>query len=173
MFLIFAIGIQMAAKIYVQRQYHFFGRFQMHNEDVPELTTSGRGNRRRSTSVACDICSKDLCSKYFLKIHKRNAHGIHDPTLSSNGSNEQGSPSVPMDDDDGEEKYFRFGRSISDPSQTGVFDEADDEDVDEDQNQPISMVMKPKHTVISCSGTHFLPMLDQVPSHPDEDMDEI
>lgn len=26
--------------------------------------------------VVCDICNKELCSKYFLKVHKQNTHGI-------------------------------------------------------------------------------------------------
>lgn len=26
--------------------------------------------------VICDICNKELCSKYFLKVHKQNTHGI-------------------------------------------------------------------------------------------------
>lgn len=26
--------------------------------------------------VTCDICNKELCSKYFLKVHKQNTHGI-------------------------------------------------------------------------------------------------
>lgn len=28
--------------------------------------------------VVCDICNKELCSKYFLKVHKQNTHGITD-----------------------------------------------------------------------------------------------
>lgn len=30
----------------------------------------------RSGGVVCDICNKELCSKYFLKVHKQNTHGI-------------------------------------------------------------------------------------------------
>ncbi|CAH1393245.1 unnamed protein product [Nezara viridula] len=26
--------------------------------------------------VVCDICNKELCSKYFLRVHKQNSHGI-------------------------------------------------------------------------------------------------
>lgn len=26
--------------------------------------------------VVCDICNKELCSKYFLKVHKQNTHGV-------------------------------------------------------------------------------------------------
>lgn len=26
----------------------------------------------------CDICKKELCSKYFLKVHKQNTHGIYE-----------------------------------------------------------------------------------------------
>lgn len=28
--------------------------------------------------VTCDICQKELCSKYFLKVHKQNTHGIYE-----------------------------------------------------------------------------------------------
>lgn len=28
--------------------------------------------------VTCEICQKELCSKYFLKVHKQNTHGILD-----------------------------------------------------------------------------------------------
>lgn len=26
--------------------------------------------------VVCDVCNKELCSKYFLRVHKQNSHGI-------------------------------------------------------------------------------------------------
>ncbi|CAG9135124.1 unnamed protein product [Plutella xylostella] len=29
--------------------------------------------------VTCDICHKELCSKYFLRVHKHNTHGIPAP----------------------------------------------------------------------------------------------
>lgn len=30
--------------------------------------------------VVCNICNKELCSKYFLRVHKQNTHGIPGPT---------------------------------------------------------------------------------------------
>merc|ERR1712110_35050 len=29
-----------------------------------------------SGGVSCHICKKELCSKYFLKVHMQNSHGI-------------------------------------------------------------------------------------------------
>jgi hypothetical protein len=38
------------------------------------LEASGGGSQ--IGGVQCDICHKELCSKYFLKVHKQNTHGI-------------------------------------------------------------------------------------------------
>ena len=37
------------------------------------------GGSAQIGGVQCDICHKELCSKYFLKVHKQNTHGIADP----------------------------------------------------------------------------------------------
>lgn len=40
--------------------------------------------------VICNICNKELCSKYFLRVHKHNTHGIVDEnTSSASTSNKQ------------------------------------------------------------------------------------
>lgn len=36
--------------------------------------------------VVCDICNKELCSKYFLKVHKQNTHGIATDQLDASQS---------------------------------------------------------------------------------------
>jgi len=39
--------------------------------------------------VICNICNKELCSKYFLRVHKHNTHGIVDENTSGSTSNKQ------------------------------------------------------------------------------------
>lgn len=54
-----------------------------------KLSTSAAGSSKQTATsvmngfagnsmggVVCDICNKELCSKYFLKVHKQNTHGI-------------------------------------------------------------------------------------------------
>ena len=49
-------------------------------------TVSGGSNSNGPTGgVICQICKKELCSKYFLKVHLQNSHGL----------NEDGSPYTP------------------------------------------------------------------------------
>jgi hypothetical protein len=50
------------------------------------ISTVGSSNSNGPTGgVICQICKKELCSKYFLKVHLQNSHGL----------NEDGSPYTP------------------------------------------------------------------------------
>jgi len=40
--------------------------------------------------VTCDICQKELCSKYFLKVHKQNTHGIYEDNAGKDGPGSRG-----------------------------------------------------------------------------------
>ncbi|XP_055350851.1 SH3 and multiple ankyrin repeat domains protein 1-like [Paramacrobiotus metropolitanus] len=148
---------------------------KMHGEEVHELVTSSRSARRRSQSVSCDVCHKDLCSKYFLKIHKKNAHNIHDPSLSMGVGTELETPGSPS-----------LGDEDADPEM---------EEGEVDESMPLSMVMDlatphgdhhrgsgagsppvtfkrdaGRATVITCVGTHFVPPLDGGGAEEEEPM---
>jgi len=43
---------------------------KMHGIEIKDNALSG--------GVPCDICHKQLCSKYFVRVHKQNTHGIVD-----------------------------------------------------------------------------------------------
>lgn len=52
--------------------------------------------------VVCNVCNKELCSKYFLRVHKHNTHGIIEegsplPQPRQNGDPMEGEPIFPMD----------------------------------------------------------------------------
>ncbi|KAL1443422.1 hypothetical protein MTO96_007502 [Rhipicephalus appendiculatus] len=45
--------------------------------------------------VTCEICQKELCSKYFLKVHKQNTHGIiEDPAKENSNHSSAGGSSA-------------------------------------------------------------------------------
>lgn len=45
-------------------------KFELSNEGKLKFAGISLGG------VVCDICNKELCSKYFLKVHKQNTHGV-------------------------------------------------------------------------------------------------
>lgn len=47
---------------------------KMHGIEIKDNALSG--------GVPCDICHKQLCSKYFVRVHKQNTHGIVDLSAS-------------------------------------------------------------------------------------------
>ncbi|XP_074641350.1 uncharacterized protein LOC141899096 [Tubulanus polymorphus] len=55
----------------------------MDNRSVTSDTSAGGKSREPANMirVKCDICSKELCNKYFLRTHKLNKHGILDESL--------------------------------------------------------------------------------------------
>lgn len=47
------------------------------NEETKECSKSPERNKKSgSNSAFCDICCKEYCNKYFLRIHKQKCHGI-------------------------------------------------------------------------------------------------
>ena len=70
--------------------------------------------------VACDICNKQVCNKYFLRTHKQKVHGIYDnsPTngLSENGKNKANNMLTPT-------------------NQNHTYNEEDEEEIIEDELQ--------------------------------------
>lgn len=47
------------------------------NSQVP-FSRSSSGSNKTSERVACNICNKEVCNKYFLKTHKLKVHGIQE-----------------------------------------------------------------------------------------------
>lgn len=51
--------------------------FKMHGINIDENPAEAAVSSTIG-GVTCDICQKELCSKYFLKVHRQNTHGIMD-----------------------------------------------------------------------------------------------
>ncbi|XP_053642832.1 uncharacterized protein [Cherax quadricarinatus] len=68
----------------------------------PSSSTNGQHHRIFNLQAYCDLCNKEFCNKYFLKIHKGNKHGIYSPEVSSSptgitpGHSTPLGPSVPL-----------------------------------------------------------------------------
>lgn len=52
----------------------------------PRITFTQQGNSNQqqtggdsTAEYFCDLCQKEFCSKYFMKNHRQNVHGIYDP----------------------------------------------------------------------------------------------
>lgn len=63
-----------------------------------------------SSRVACEICNKELCNKYFLRTHKLNKHGI----IPSDKSPSMGSSPAPSDCETASNASSQPDQAISD-----------------------------------------------------------
>lgn len=84
--------------------------------------------------VACDICNKQVCNKYFLRTHKQKVHGIYEnsPSNGLTSSSENGKNKVHTSTN----KNHRFndegeGEIIEDELQ---YEDEDDDDSNHDNN---------------------------------------
>jgi hypothetical protein len=127
----------------------------MHNEVISPVTGQ-RTSKKRSTGVPCEICNKLLCSKYFLKIHKRNTHGIIDPTLDTSITDSpsfipsMSHPPFPSDTFNEMNSQMDMDRENAE-----VGDIAPTEGMFVDEEEDGEVITRP--TVITCTGTHFIP----------------
>ena len=70
----------------------------LHNENSDNSTESGKWKWKEpvnATRVICDICSKELCNKYFLKTHLLNKHGIYYDIATGQASAPTKIPGIP------------------------------------------------------------------------------
>ena len=80
--------------------------------------------------VACDICSKQVCNKYFLRTHKQKVHGIYETSHGSASKNGSFSASQQQDGEEGD--VYEDGDN---DNTEGVIEMDDDYGANDEENE--------------------------------------